>query len=66
MGDIMPFGSSFRLSSDFERSYERDRERERERLEGIVQCCNVVDGYWLLNINKIMILLLESAFAILP
>jgi hypothetical protein len=41
MGD-MPFGSSFRLSGDFERSYERDRERERERLEGIVsmlQCC---------------------------
>ena len=34
MGDT-PFGSSVRLSGDFERSYER--ERERERLEGILQ-----------------------------
>lgn len=32
MGDT-PFGSSARLSGDFERSFER--ERERERLEGM-------------------------------
>ena len=43
MGDT-PFGSSARLSGDFERSYER----ERERLEGMFNVAyyyTIVDGY---------------------
>ena len=41
MGDT-PFGSSARLSGDFERSFERERERERlEGMQNLVVNCNL-------------------------